>query len=322
MFKKINQHYDVISLALALILLLIALMQPSIEVERDIKSYMIFVDVTQSMNVQDMVLNGQSVSRIEYSKQILKETIEALPCGSRVGLGIFYKFTATALYAPIETCANYDVLLSSISHLEWRMASLGSSNIRAGLQSIASLLVTNGEPAQVTFITDGNEAAPLNIFTKTSLVGWQSGRDWLLVGVGGNKPTPIPKLNARNEVIGYWSTYSVKLQPASNVDENGGRDESVASQPYEYYLSQLDEPYMKELAQDIGGQYLKMGKSQDLIQAMLNQVPALHAASKFELHWIFALGAMLIILSAYLSDALNKATKFTKRNNKHKSSIN
>ncbi len=318
MFNTVKHHYDVISLAIALVLLLIALTQPTMEAERDINSYMIFVDVTQSMNVQDMTLNGQSVSRLEYTKKILKETIKALPCGSRVGLGIFYKFTATALYAPIETCANYNVLLNSISHLDWRMASHGSSNIRVGLQSIASLLVTSDQPAQVTFITDGNEAAPLNIFTKTSLAGWQSGRDWLLVGVGGNKPTPIPKLNARNEVIGYWSTYSIKLQPASNVDENGGRDESVASQPYEYYLSQLDEPYMKELAEEIGGQYLKMGKSQDLLQAMLNQAPASHAVTKFELHWVFALSAMLIILSAYLPDALNKKIRLPKRNNKHK----
>lgn len=309
MLKKIKQHFDVISLTLALVMLLFALKQPSIEVEREIRSYMIFVDVTQSMNVQDMTLNGQPASRLEFAKTHLKETIKALPCGSRVGLGIFYKFNATVLYAPIETCANYDVLLSSISQLEWRIASLGSSNIRAGLKSIASLLITSDEPAQVVFISDGNEAPPLNVFTKSSLVGWQGGRNWLLVGVGGNKPVPIPKLNAKNEIIGYWSTYSIKLQPASNVDDNGGRDESVASQPYEYYLSQLDELYIKELAQDIDGQYLKMDKSQDLLKAMLRQPPAAHIKTRVELNWMFALAAMFIMLAAYLPDLFRKLVK-------------
>lgn len=314
MIENIKHHYDVISLVAALMLLLVALTQPSIEIERDIKSYMIFVDVTQSMNVQDMTLNGQPASRLEYTKQLLKDAVKDLPCGSLVGLGIFFKSTAAILYTPIETCSNYGVLWDTIDHIDWRMASHGSSNIRLGLQSIALTLLTSGESAQVIFITDGQEAAPLNAINKTSLSGWQGGHGWLLVGVGGNKPMPIPKLNEKNEVIGYWSTYSIKMEPASKVNEgpNDARDESIATESYEYYLSKLDEPYMKELALDIDAQYLRAGKSEDLVIAMGNQKSSLHSTSKFKLSWVFASIAMLWMLSAYVPDAIKKFTTLRK----------
>ncbi len=314
MINKLKNHYDIVSLVVALVLLLAASMSPSIEVERDIKSHMIFVDVTQSMNVQDMTIAGKSASRLAYTKQLLKETVKNLPCDSRVGLGIFFRGSVVLLYTPIETCSNYNILLDTIDHLEWRMASHGSSNIRQGLQSIASTLTTSGKSAQVVFITDGEEAAPLNIFSKISLSDWQGGRDWLLVGVGGNRPTPIPKLSASNEMIGYWSTYSIKMEPATKVNEgaNNVRDESIATEPYEYYLSKLDEPYMKELALDIGAQYLKAEKAEDLIIAMDNQKSSAHYQTKFELRWILAFCAMLMMLSAYIPDAIEKIASLRK----------
>jgi mxaL protein len=305
---RLNANYDVISLIAALTLLLATSVAPTIEVERDIKSYMIFVDVTQSMNVLDMAVAGKPASRLEYTKKLLKEIVKNLPCNSRVGLGVFFRNTVALLYTPIETCSNYNILLDTIDHLEWRMASHGSSNIRLGLQSISSALTTSGNPAQVVFITDGEEAAPLNIFSKVSLAGWQGGRDWLLVGVGGNRPTPIPKLNAYNEMIGYWSTYSIKMESATQVNEgaNNVRDESIATEPYEYYLSKLDEPYMKELALDIGAQYLRADKSENLVFAMNNQKFSTQYQSKFKLSWILAFIAMLLMLSAYMPDAIKK----------------
>ncbi|MDX1915111.1 MAG: VWA domain-containing protein [Methylophilus sp.] len=306
MILKIN--YDLIILVTALILLLIASSQPSVKIMRQQKNYMFVVDVTQSMNVQDMPFAGKPISRLAYTKQLLKQTIENLPCNTKVGLGIFFRGSAALLYTPIETCSNYHALLDTIDHLEWRMASHGSSNIRLGLQSISSLLTTSNVSASVMFFTDGEEAPPLNIFSKTNLSGWQDARGWLLVGIGGNKPTPIPKLNANNEVIGYWSTYSIKIEPATQVNEgaNNQRDESIATAPYEYYLSKLDEPYMKELASDIGAQYIKADNAENLIIAMDNLPSNAYEQTKLELNWILALFALLAMLSSYIPDVMHK----------------
>lgn len=301
-FKK---YYEVICLSSALIFLLIAISQPTINIMRQQKNYLFIVDVTQSMNVQDMTFSGKPISRLEYTKQLLKDTIKTLPCGSQVGLGIFFKTTAALLYTPIETCSNYHVLWDTIEHLDWRMASQGNSNIRVGLLSIASLLITSDSTtSQIIFMTDGQEAQPLNVFTKISLKDWQNENPWLIVGVGGDKPTPIPKLDAKNAVIGYWSTDAIKLNPASNADEghNGGRDNSIANEPYEYYLSQLDEVYLKELSADIGAQYIRAESAENLITTLNKQSSSRQFRTKFALNWIFALIALLLVLAIYIPD--------------------
>ncbi len=302
---RIKQHHETICLCGALICLLVAIGKPYINIQQQRKSFLFIVDVTQSMNVPDMLLSGTPISRLEYSKYLLKNTVKNLPCGSQVGLGVFFKTTATLLYTPIESCANYHVLWDTIDHMDWRMASQGNSNIRIGLLSIESLLATSGDDiAQVIFMTDGQEAAPLNIFTKVSLSQWQDKHSLLLIGLGGNKPTPIPKLNAKNEVIGYWSSDAIKLNPASNVDEghHGGRDNSIATDPYEYYLSRLDEDYLKELSTDIGARYIKAGSAEAFIAA-INQLPSnIQFSAKFALNWLFATIALLLVLTGYLAE--------------------
>jgi mxaL protein len=141
------------------------------------------------------------------------------------------------------------VLQDALANLEWRMAWRGSSHLRLGLQAAAMTLNMLPEPAQMVFFTDGDEAAPLNAITKTELTALQGSSGWLLAGVGADHPSPIPKFNAKNEVIGYWSLYATKIEPSQIVNEDslGKRDDSIASDPHEYYLSALREDYLKEL---------------------------------------------------------------------------
>lgn len=313
MKTKIRLHHETIALSIALILLISASIKPTIEMKRNISNYMILIDVTQSMNVSDMSINQQPVSRLEYTKQLLKNTIKNLPCNTRVGLGVFFKADVAFLYLPIETCSNLGLLWDTIDHLEWRMASRGNSNIRLGLQSIATTLLTVDEPTNVVFITDGEEAPPLNAINKTSLSGWHGGADWLLVGVGDTEPSPIPKLDSNNKTVGYWSIYSIKIAPGIAVNDgpNNKRDESYASAPYEYYLSKLDEAYMNELASDIQGRYVKAGSFNELTQAMLNQKASYRDNTNYDLSWLLALGALMSILSLYHSDILSLYQKVT-----------
>ena len=316
MFKRfigrIQKNHETICLIGALIFLLIAMCKPYINIKQERKSYLFIIDVTQSMNVPDMRLSGKPISRLEYSKYLLKNTVKNLPCGTQVGLGVFFKTTATLLYTPIETCANYHVLWDTIDHIDWRMASQGNSNIRIGLLSIESLLATNGDDiAQVILMTDGQEAAPLNIFTKVSMTKWQGKQPLLILGLGNSKPSPIPKLNDKNQVIGYWSTDAIKLNPASNVDEghDGGRDNSIANEPYEYYLSKLDEAYLKELSTEIGAKYSKASSVEALITG-ISQLPSeIKFSVKFALSWLFATLALLLMIAGYIPEIISQMNK-------------
>ena len=76
-------------LAIALLLLLGALFLPAYPIQRDTYTYLVFIDITQSMNVEDYELDGAPVSRLAYARQAIRRAIRDLPCGSRVGLGAF-----------------------------------------------------------------------------------------------------------------------------------------------------------------------------------------------------------------------------------------
>jgi mxaL protein len=282
----------------ALFLLLLACTQPKVMMEQEVRSFLFIVDITQSMNVDDMALHGVPTSRLAYARKMLQEATKALPCGSQVGLGIFAKANAVLLYAPIEVCSNFDVLQESISHLDWRMASHGSSHLRFGLQSMATLVKTQTNPTQVVFFTDGEEAPPLNELTRISLSDWQGGKDWILVGLGGNTPKPIPKLNTRDEVMGYWSLYSIKIEPTAIVSEEstGKRDDSLATDPNEYYLSRLDEPYLKSLAEEIGGRYWRAQTPEKFARELSRTETALNYRTPVNLaRWLGLLAFILVL---------------------------
>lgn len=67
------------------------------------------------MNVSDMAWHGKPVSRLEFSKALLKQTIKDIPCHSRVGLGLFLKqilFWCTHLLKYVAIPALFGSLLT------------------------------------------------------------------------------------------------------------------------------------------------------------------------------------------------------------------
>lgn len=211
----LKNHRDFALLSGAMLFLLAAMLRPAIQVQRDIYSFLLVVDITQSMNTQDMMLDGKSVSRIVYTRRLLHDTLANMPCGTRVGLAFFAGASVALQYSPIEVCENFDAIQDNIAHMEWRMAWSGNSRLRQGAQAIAHLTRTLREPAQVIFFTDGEEAPRLHAFNTLDLAGFQGGKGWLVVGIGTEKGAPIPKFDESNKLIGYWSAESSVFSPVS-----------------------------------------------------------------------------------------------------------
>ena len=90
------------------------LVNPGWPLERARFDHVIVLDITQSMNVQDESLDGKPVSRLAYAKQALREALLRLPCGSKVGWGVFTEYRSFLLFEPVEVCANLSELLSLI----------------------------------------------------------------------------------------------------------------------------------------------------------------------------------------------------------------
>lgn len=286
----------------ALPALLLAMLNPEIRLPHDIHNFVFVVDITQSMNVRDMSLNGTAASRLEYARHLLGKSIAGLPCGTKISVALFANAEVVPLFTPIEVCANYGVLQDTLAHLDWRQAWHGSSRLRFGLQAASSSLITLKEPAQIVFLTDGDEAPPLNSINKIELTGLQGSNGWLLVGVGSDRPAPIPKFNARNQIMGYWSVHGLNYQPSQIVDEEslGKRDDSIATSPEEYYLSALNDGYLKELAVDIGASYVRGDRPENLLAAMKNLPAAGHDDSPVSIGWLFALLAGIFVMFEHL----------------------
>lgn len=306
MHKLVNylrHRRDITLLSIALVLLIIALFKPTIPIKRNIYSYMLVADISQSMNVIDMQLNGKPVSRMQYQQHLLHRIVGEMPCGTRVSIGLFAGVSVAALYTPIEVCQNFAAIEDTIDHLDWRNGWSGNSRIRESMVTMAKLIRSFPEPAQVVYFSDGEETPKLHIFNTRDLTGFQGGKDWLLVGIGGDKGTAIPKLDEKNQLIGYWSAESFAMQPgvAQIAQENiGAREDSVASSESDRYMSRLDEKYLISVAKEISGNYVNGNSLQSILAAMKKQPPARYEKAAFDLKWMIAGIAGLLFLAAYM----------------------
>ena len=58
-------------MVLVALLCLLAINNPTIQLKKSITSYMLLVDVSQSMNAEDLLVQESPITRIEYTKLLL-----------------------------------------------------------------------------------------------------------------------------------------------------------------------------------------------------------------------------------------------------------
>lgn len=307
MMKKIiayfKSQHDTALLGSAMLLLVLAMFHPSVPIKHNIYSYLLVADISQSMNAIDMTIDGKPASRIAHTQKLLHEVVSSLPCGTKVSIGLFAGVSVAALYNPIEVCENFAAIQDTIDHFDWRTAWSGNSRMREGMFSSSRAIRSFPESAQVVFVTDGEEAPRLHAFNTRDLTSFQGADGWLLVGVGSEKGAAIPKLSEKNQVIGFWSNESFALQPGiAQISESniGIRDDNVAGGEQDRYISKLDANYMQSVAKEIGAQYVNGTNVHDVLEAMKKQKPARRDVAPYDLSWILATLAGLLLLAAYL----------------------
>ncbi|MFZ9130584.1 MAG: VWA domain-containing protein [Methylophilaceae bacterium] len=299
-FKKRSDLFLLVSL----LCLIVALINPSIPINQSRYNYLLIADISQSMNTEDMKINQQTVSRLDYIKHIMRRMIDDLPCGSKVGIGMFAGVSVSATYSPIEVCENFSNIATTIEKLDWRATWSGNTRIRESTVNLARLIRSFPESAQVVFFTDGEEAPKLHAFNTRNLEQFQGGKDWLFVGIGSDVGTPIPKFDNKNQLIGYWANESFALQPGiAQISESniGTRNNNVASGTNDRYLSKLDEEYLQKLADEIGGYYINGNSYKAIKKVMKKQPPAWKAPDQFYLQPLFSLLALIFFIARFVS---------------------
>lgn len=289
----------------------------------------VVLDITQSMNVEDYAVDGQPLSRLAAAKRALGEALRRLPCGSRVGLGVFTEYRTMVLIAPLEVCANFRELTAVLQGIDGRMAWAGRSEIAKGIDwAFRAAKALQDQPA-VVFVTDGHEAPPLHPAHRPTFNGKPGEIPGLLVGVGGTAPVPIPKRDPEGRPLGFWRADEVmQTDPISQ-----GRAGSVAGERYvvteqtrpppgwpvsgNEHLSQLREGYLRLLADELQLDYLRLDQPDRAGRALAARMQARPLArvapAATSLQSLFGVVGLLALVAAYAGAVVDRARETARR---------
>jgi mxaL protein len=302
-----------IALPLAAALLAATFLEPTMTAPSARVEHVVVLDITQSMSVPDMTLAGHGASRLAAAKAMLADAIGELPCGSKIGLGVFSEYRAFVMLAPVEVCGNLRELRATLAQIDGRMAWTGNSEVAKALNSsLRAALELPGKPT-VVFITDGHEAPPISAryrprfdegFTRGEVGG-------VIVGVGGETPLPIPKTDPEGRPLGHWRADEVmQVDPRSL-----GRGGSVAGEqmvddadatgptvmpdatPGREHLSALREPYLRLLASETRLSYHRLRDSDALAAALMDRALQRERSAAVSLRPWLGLAALAALLT-------------------------
>ncbi len=272
------------ALAGAVLLLALALALPPITLERPRVTYLVTFDLTQSMDVEDMVRDGRSLSRLDAARAAVRELLPRLPCGSRVGWAIFADYRTLPLMLPVEVCSHYEDLLAALDAIDGRMRWANASNIAKGVTWSIRTARNVDEGTRVLFFTDGHEAPPMAGNTPPPMGDITAGEvGGLLIGVGGELPQPIPKTTREGQPAGHWA-----------ADEVVQRADRPVGQSTEH-LSELREDHLQAVAKLLGFGYRRLGSDAALVEAVLDPALARKQPTPTDLRWVAALAALVLL---------------------------
>lgn len=303
-----------LSLTTAAVLALIAIVLPPLPFPAKTYDFVFMLDITRSMNVQDYSdADGGAISRLERSKQAMLASARSLPCGSRIGLGVFTERSPALLYSPIDVCKDYPVLEASINELDWRMAWVADSNISQALYNILELMQGKVlKDSKLVFFTDGHEAPPVNPryapdynyidMLKDKAEHWRSG---LIVGVGQHNKSKIPKFDEDGVQTGYYTAEDVPHTSRFGLPEDPSKVEGYIPRNGPWgtaqvvgteHLSNVREDYLKKLGEQTRMNYHHLQQNTQLSQALKQAAFAQRKVQATPINAVFA-GFALILLA-------------------------
>ncbi|MDE2370430.1 MAG: VWA domain-containing protein [Burkholderiales bacterium] len=308
------------SLVVAALALAATFLNPGIALDRPRYDEVVVIDITQSMNVPDYSVDGRAVTRLEFVKSALRAALDDLPCGSKLGWGLFTEARTYLLYTPVEVCANRAELRATLAGIGSRMAWAGNSEIAKGLHSGWLAMQQLPDHPALVFVTDGQESPPLANANRPHYDDKPGEIGGLIVGVGDPKPSPIPKTDPAGHDLGFWGPRDVAQTDPRNQGRGGSvgaeamagntaiNDNGIGATPGSEHLSGLREPYLRLLAADRGFAFLRLRAPAELSAAL--RAPALARAMTVRTDarvWLglLALAALLAPYAGRISARIN-----------------
>jgi mxaL protein len=312
----------------AAMLLLLALVNPSLTLPRNMHNFVFVLDITGSMNVDDVGLEGRSMRRLEFGKQLVRKALDGMSCGSRASLAVFTEHRTFMLFAPVEICENHLVISTMLDEIDGRMAWAELSEVAKGLYSgieVVSDLKAMDErggagEAHLVFLTDGHEAPPVHPALRPKFRGEAGQVGGVIAGIGGTEPVPIPRLDDEGEVVGYWAQdevmqvdrHSAGRPSTQGAEAMAGVDSADLQDRISRgseHLSSLRESYLQTLAAETGLDYLRAATPEAFAGTLLGSRYATRHRVETSVGWLPAVLSLLCLGYLFGSQFLRAAVK-------------
>lgn len=294
-----------------MLLLIAALFEPHWNTTRPAFDYVVTLDITQSMNVRDYQLEGKPASRLTYAKQMLRQALADLPCGSRIGWAVFTEYRVLLLVAPAEVCDNYHDLVATLERIDGRMSWAGASEVAKGLYWGLRTVKELGGSHGIVFLTDGHEAPPVSPLHKPVYDGKPGEVRGMIVGVGQDALMPIPKNDPEGRPLGFWAADEVMQTDGVSagrsgsaagerlVDESGKLEQRMKPTMTEH-LSSLKSVYLQDLARETALSYHRLSDRAALVRALTSPALARPAPYRADVRLVLAAIALILVVAAHL----------------------
>ncbi|MDO9106553.1 MAG: VWA domain-containing protein [Methylovulum sp.] len=306
--SKAYQDYRFWCLSLALAAMLVLFARPEHIQQRPIYNYTFIIDITRSMNAADYKQDGQAVSRLQHVKHSLRGLLAKLPCQSKVGLGLFTERRSALLFEPIEVCRGYNDIDTALAKVDWRMAWAADSRIAGGLLNTLEML--QKLDTHPIFITDGQEAPPINPRYRSNFSAVKGKLKGMIIGVGGLQAVAIPKFNNKGEPDGVYGPDDVpqrstfgesdlnpeKIQGYNARNAPFGSAAAVGAE----HLSALQENYLQALSAEAGLHYQRLTTEDELTKALQIRDFAVQKDIAVDVRWQAAMVGLGLYILIYV----------------------
>ena len=296
------------ALVLAALVLLPVFLAPTRMLAGTTFAYLFVIDVSESMNVRD-VGAGTSESRLDRAKASVIAALSALPCGSRTAVGLFAGSDTLVLFEPLEVCRHYPAIEQMLNDIDWRMAWDGDSRIEAAV--VNALHEAGNRGLDLVFLSDGDEAPHVAVPHMGELLALQGKTRGWAVGIGSPQASPVPHLDADNQIIGYWTAVdAVREGFYPNLSEvvkqsasPGELERSGALDEVREHKSALNEDYLKLVGASAGLGYVKADSTGRVAATISDAAIARHEPAQRDMRIVFGLTAALLVLVGWLRPA-------------------
>ncbi len=289
---------------IGLLLVVAALWLPPIDHDIEVMDSLFVIDITDSMNVEDARIGNSKVNRLDWAKEFTRQAILAMPCGSRVGLGIFSEARSLILMTPVEVCSNYHDLMQMLSQFHPSMAWVRSSEVSKALYTAIRQAKEITPQPTVVFLTDGHEAPPVHETLFPKFTGTPGEVAGVIVGIGGSDLLPIPKTNEAGEIEGTWAINEVMHRDVY-ASSRGDAAELNENRPRTEHLSSQKKSHLETVSKRIGFEFVSSPRSPQALMKEMRKISENRQQSvKYDLFVWLASTALILLILVFLPYSL------------------